>query len=399
MSRFNNFLQQHHIEIYFQPIVSTVNKKIIGFEALTRASINNQYISPLIVFAKAKEEEFSFELDKYVRSLAIRKFSAYVKQDPSLLLFLNFESSLIDKDIAFEEFDFYDVCKEENISPSNIVLEIREDQIKNTRLLKKFSQYYKAVGFNIALDDFGIGGSTFDRLSLVQPDIVKIDRSIIENINKNFINSEILKAITKMCYKIGAVVLAEGVETKEEILLCKKNDISIYQGFYFCKAVENINSIKNCCQTQIEEIITAHAQQIKKHQHNKEERIVKSIDYCNYVIDTITQLNINTFTNDNLKSFVQKELNLEALYLIDYNSAKQIGETIIGSEIKKFYSPAQHGDCHYLKDYYYFTKASKEQSYLSPKYISKATGNMCRTFAKKFLHQNKELILCLDMRN
>lgn len=394
-----DFLNKYDITIFFQPIISTASKKTIGFEALTRAKLAGCSISPLSIFKEAKEHNISFLFDKYVRSLAIKKFTSYYKKDNSLLLFLNFESSLIDNKIPFEEFDFYNICQNENIAPSNIVLEIREDKITKTNLLEKFCTYYKQLGFNIALDDFGIGSSTFDRLSIVKPDIVKIDISIIKNIDKNFINSEILKAITRMCYKIGAVVLAEGVETEDEILKCKKSDISIYQGYYFSYPLDRVETQAHQTQEKIDNIILKHSTQLQKYKYKKDKLINDSKLYCNYVINYLSKISIEKLNNETLKNFMDNEIILEALYFINYHNALQFGETIISADIKKFYSPAKHGDCHYLKEYYHFTKNSKEESYLSQKYISKATGNMCRTFTKKLFIENKELILCLDMKS
>jgi EAL domain-containing protein (putative c-di-GMP-specific phosphodiesterase class I) len=392
-----SFLNKYKISIYFQPIISTVNKKIIGYEALTRSFIDNEFISPLVIFEEAKEHNLSFEFDKYVRSLAVEKFTTYYLNDKNVLLFLNFESALSDENYEFKEFDFHAMCQQFLIPPSNVVIEIREDKIENSSKLEEFSLFYKNLGFNIALDDFGMGGSTFDRLSLVKPDIVKIDRSIISNIQDNFIHSEILKAITKMCNKIGAVVLAEGVEKKEEIIRCIKTDISIYQGFYFAKPDNHIEHHYNTIEKNILEISQLNEHMIKEHKSKKEKLLKNTQEYSNSIIEKLQQLSIINFSNKEFKDFMNKELKLEALYLINYHDATQVGETLLSGNVKKFYSPAKNGDSHYLKEYYYITKSSKEQSFLSQKYISNATGNMCRTFAKKFTYENNEYILCFDI--
>lgn len=393
-----NFLDKYTIKIHFQPIISTVNQKIIGYEALLRAHLGKHYITPIHLFEEARKKNLSFVFDKYVRALAIKKFSSYYKENRELLLFLNFESSLIDKDIPFNEFDFYSICKEEKIAPSNIVLELREDKICNSNLLEKFCIYYKEKGFNIALDDFGIGGSTFDRLSLVKPDIVKIDRSLVANIQNNFINAEILQAISKMCSKIGAIVLAEGVEEDKEILECIKNDISIYQGFYFGKPVEYVEASYDKIEQKIAEVVFLNKKMIREHKSSKQELVKKTVKYAKNVIENISSIQPISFSNRKISDFMHKELGFEALYLIDYHSAKQVGETLLSGDVKKFFSPAKHGDCHYLKEYYYLTKSSKNETFLSQKYISKATGNMCRTFAQKFTKEEDEYILCLDIK-
>jgi EAL domain-containing protein (putative c-di-GMP-specific phosphodiesterase class I) len=227
----NNLINNNKITIHFQPIVTIKNKKIFAFEALTRAyDENDELISPLYLFEQARKENYSTQLDCYVREQSIKKFKKYYEKNNNLLLFLNFESSIIDQEISD---NFLEIVKEQNISPSNIIIEIKEDSIHDNRSLEKFVTKYKKHGFIIAIDDFGTGYSSFDRLSLIKPDIVKIDRSLIYNIHNNFVNSEVLNGITNMCHKIGALVLAEGVESKDEILNCIKKRYRYFSRFLF----------------------------------------------------------------------------------------------------------------------------------------------------------------------
>lgn len=269
---------------------------------------------------------------------------------------------MIDEAYPFDAFEFHLLCLEHEIPTSNIVIEIREDKIENSFKLEKFALYHKNKGFNIALDDFGMGGSTFDRLSLVKPDIVKIDRSIISNIQDNFIHSEILKAISKMCNKIGAVVLAEGVEKKRRFCDVWKPIFQFIKVFILPNPMSLLKKAQ-----EIEEKIRAISQlnetMIKEHKLKKEKLLHNTQEYSNYIIEKLRQLTLSNFSNDKFKDFMNNELKLEAMYLIDYHDATQVGETLLSGKVKKFYSPAKNGDSHYLKEYYYLTKSSKEQSF------------------------------------
>lgn len=83
----NDFLEHYDIKIYFQPIISTVSKKVIGYEALTRGFSKSTAISPMQLFSEAKEHNLTFSFDKYVRALSIKKFVPYYQQNSALLLF------------------------------------------------------------------------------------------------------------------------------------------------------------------------------------------------------------------------------------------------------------------------------------------------------------------------
>ena len=87
---------------------------------------------------------------------------------------------------------------------------------------------------------------------------------------------------------------------------------------------------------------------------------------------------------------------LEAIYLIDAKTSKQINDTIIENSNDRF-KPSKAGEEHYLKNYYYITLESKQGIYITNKYISYASGNICKTFARKFELEDNSYIICLDI--
>lgn len=389
----SKLIQDDSICIHFQPIVSIRSAKVIGYEALMRAfNENNEPLSPIFVFEQAKSENLSFELDKYVRIKALKSFKPILETNNEVLLFLNFESHLLDSNISFTDFAFYALANDLGIPPSRIVIEIKEYQIQDSERLKEFCDFYKERGFLIALDDFGAGNANFDRISTVRPHIVKIDRSIIFNVHQNFIHKEILKSIANMCFNIGALVLAEGVEEEEEILRSLKLDIDLFQGFWFARPSGEI-----CDKAFLDEKITyigvKHTQNVKASMQHKEFLIESAKAYTHTIIESIKTAHKTDFF-DFLKEFDI----IEAIYCINAHTGIQEGDTFISAETNEFFQPARNGDNHALKEYFYITKESKRGNYLSQKYISRASGRMCRTFAQKFVLDEREQILCLDLK-
>lgn len=391
----NKLMEDDKIEIFFQPVVSIKNKKIFAFEALTRAyDENNDFISPIYLFDQAKKENLSNKLDTYVRELALIKFLDYHQIDREILLFINFESSYIES----EDYDsFLSTVKEYNINTSNIVLEIKEDEIKNNDSIKKFVDLYRKNGFIIAIDDFGTGYSSFDRLALIKPDVVKIDRSLIYNVNKNFINSEILGALSNMCHKIGAIVLAEGVESKNEILNCMEKDIDIFQGFYFAKPQSKIdNTINFNIYNSIDDIGKKYKKNIKNIINNKKLILNESKELSKEITSIFNEKKYNTVSK--LKVIISEHTKLEAIYTINLNSGLQNNDTIINIKENTLFNPSKDGHDHNLKEYYFIAKNSSRCDYLSATYVSKASGNMCRTYSSIVQINNSKYILCLDIR-
>jgi len=385
-------IDNNQIEIFLQPIVSLKNNKIFAFEALTRAhDENNEFISPIELFQEARNEKLSNLLDNYVRELALKKFVNYYQDNKDLMIFLNFESTFIDSQ---ELNNFLETVQKYEINPSNIVLEIKEDEIRDNNAITKFVEFYRSHGFIIAIDDFGTGYSSFDRLSLIKPDIVKIDRSLIYNVDTNFVNSEILRAVANMCHKIGAIVLAEGVESEEEILNCMKKDIDVFQGFYFSKAQESIGAyVNDTIYSSIKKIGTSYKKSINSLIENKKIILEESKDLSNTIAQALqAKEHINK-----LQHIISSNTNLEAIYLIDFLTGLQQENTIIDIEESALFKSTQDGHDHSLKEYFFVAKSSSRNDYLSATYVSKASGHICRTYSSIITIKNIKYVLCLDI--
>jgi len=391
----DKIIESSLIDIHFQPIVSVSTKTIFALEALTRCEYNNQNIPPDLLFKMAKQNNLLLELDILARNKAIKKFLKYYKKNNDLILFLNFESSLLNDLESFEKINsFLETIIELKIPFKNFVLEIKEDEISNTEVLNKFCKQYKKLGFYIALDDFGTGSSTFDRINLIRPDIIKIDKSLFKDF-ENQINKEIVKAIAKMSHNLGIRVLAEGVEEEQIICASLKSLINLYQGFYFSKPKAYID---NNDMEKIEEKIIYIANIFKEKNIktlNDKRKFITTYDQM--ITKIISQINsLDSFILSLKKSILIYE-NVEAMYLIDAKTSKQVYDTFIIKNINDRFKPTKDGFEHYLKEYYYITLESKKGIFLSQKYISYATGSLCKTFAKKFTVSNKEYILCIDI--
>lgn len=390
----NRLIEENKITVYFQPIISIKDKKIFAYESLTRAhDEDDEVIMPLYLFEQARKENLSLKLDEHVRKLAILKFKDYYKNDKDLLLFLNFESSVIDNNVAD---NFIEFVESQNINPSNVVIEIKEDSVKDTDSLQMFVKKYRNSGFIIALDDFGTGYSSFDRLALIRPNIVKVDRSIIYDINNNFVNSEILNAVAKMCHKIGAMVLAEGVESSDEILNCMKKDIYLFQGFWFAKPKKNIDSsIREKIARNIDIVGNEYKYSIREHITKKQKLLRSSQDLAKKVISILEQ---SSFEDEKaIDDIILQNEKLEAVYMLDEINGVQVGRTAILTEERFLYKPTQDGHDHSLKKYYFIARESSRGDFLSSNYISKASGNMCRTYSSQIVLYGVKYILCLDV--
>jgi EAL domain-containing protein (putative c-di-GMP-specific phosphodiesterase class I) len=394
----NNLIQKilsnKAVEIHLQPIVSIRTKSIFAYESLTRCRFEGKMIPPQILFELANKANLSSQLDEMTRQLAIKKFHTYYKKNNKELLFLNVEADIINN-FEKEKLGFIDLITKLNIPFKNFILEIKEDEIENIEALEKFCKYFKGLGFGIALDDFGTGNSNFYRLNVISPDIIKIDKSLFTATSKRIINKEIVKSISKMSQNLGIKVLAEGVEDFNSISMAMKAGINLFQGYYFSKPKDSFNH------EEFLEIITL----INKTGNEFKDKVLNSIKKKRDTIGKFDQIAIDMINGNKSIEEIHQYLNrnfkyyneIEAIYIIDVLSSKQIKDTILDESISGMYNITSDGDEHYLKEYFYITMETKKGIYLSNRYVSFATGNVCKTFAKKFDLNGVSYILCLDI--
>lgn len=398
----SDIIENKKIKVHFQPIVYTSRKTVCGLEGLVRGinTDTNQLISPISLFEAANDKGLTIELDRICRDKVIEAFSYIYENDKDRLLFLNIDASIIEK----VEGSNYLISQVEkfNIKTSSIVIEINEAKVKDNEALKRFIDTYRKLGFLIALDDIGSGFSNLDRISLIKPDIIKTDMSLIRNVQDDYYKQEVLKSLVSLSNKIGALVVAEGVETEEESIQTLKLGAHMIQGYFFSKPQEFIRGQKILLDNSIEKLNDSF-----KRYMSKAERIEKRKQKQ---LNTIVTNSLKELVNmpydkfdDKLLEIVKGNGAIECAYIIDKYGI-QLSNTIYlygANEVKEnaiFYS-ARTGADHSMKKYYYHVVNAKLSKYITEPYVSLATGNLCITFSKIFKNiNNRRYILCIDFK-
>lgn len=397
----DDIIGSERVTVHFQPIISIKKKAIIGVEALCRGidADTSEMIPPNILFDLAKEEGLTIDLDRLCRKKALESYGELYFENSNLILFLNIDTSIIDNSIVGSGH-LLNMVNQLSINPSNVVIEIVESKVSDLEALKRFVEIYKNHGFLIALDDVGSGHSNLDRIPLVKPDVLKVDRNIINDIDKKYYKQEVFKSLVNLSKKIGALVVAEGVEREEEAIIALELGADMLQGFYFAKP-QNYESIASC----IEEKIFDTAVNFKSY-------MVERINYVksrhrgyniivNNIINELSNVSIECFDRK-LNEMINKYPILECIYVLD-QSGMQVSDTfcnrlVLSRHKRLIYSPAKKDTDHTLKDYYYLLANAGLNRYTTEPYISLASGNLCITISSLFENvYNNYFILCVDI--
>lgn len=226
-------LRNKALTAHFQQVVYVTRKVVCGMEGLIRGTEAGVTVSPKTLFDAAQKKGLTLELDRLCREKVIEAFGRIYPQNKDKLLFLNLDASILDNVWGSEYL--MRQAQRYGINPQNIVVEINETKVQDGEALKAFITFYRKAGFLIALDDVGAGFSNLDRIPIVKPDIIKVDIGLVRNIQNDYHKQEVVKSLIRLATQIGAMVVAEGVETEEEAIETLRLGVNMIQGFYFSR--------------------------------------------------------------------------------------------------------------------------------------------------------------------
>jgi len=228
-NQLDEILLKRQITTVFQPIISLRDASIFAYEALSRGPQGSPLHTPDKLFAAAEKHEKTWELEQLCRTTAIETISSLIQDK---ILFLNVNPQIM-HDRKFRQGFTREYLRTYDIDPENIVFEITEKGIvDNIQDFIKTVDHYKNQNYRIAVDDAGAGYSGLNMISDVHPHFLKLDMNLIRNIHQDTTRQALLKSLSEFASLTNTHLIAEGIETKEELL--KLIDIGIHygQGFF-----------------------------------------------------------------------------------------------------------------------------------------------------------------------
>lgn len=232
-------INNNEFVLYYQPIINLENSKLLGFEALIRwIHPTKGFISPMNFIPIAEEIGFIDEIGKWVLETSFRQMKIWkLKGLSELEMSINISGKMLTNAYLIE--DIKKLISKYEIQGENIKLEITETAVMidlnaSIVVLNKL----KALGIHIALDDFGTGYSSLTYLKKLPINVVKIDKEFINNIYLNNEDSIIVESVIRLIKDLNLKIVAEGIETKEQLDFLMKHKCDFGQGYYFSKPVD-----------------------------------------------------------------------------------------------------------------------------------------------------------------
>lgn len=233
-------LQERLLRPRYQPVVDLSHSRIYGHESLIRGPADTALHFPDALFAEARRQGLHPQLE-----LASFRAGAQGFQDNDAAgkLFLNLSgSALIHYWTLWGDDMPLRLLKDCTLPPSSIIVELTEQDPLSDHMGELGSAFacLRERGMRIALDDYGVGNSNLQLWSEMQPDLVKIDRYFFEGIGQSDRKQNMVRAILKVAQHLGTAIVAEGIETAEDLAVVRELDIRYAQGWFLGRPEETL---------------------------------------------------------------------------------------------------------------------------------------------------------------
>lgn len=232
-------VERQELQLYYQPIVGLENGRIVGAEALVRWHHPQQGMIPPVKFIPLAEQTgLIASIGEWVLQTACHQAKSWQLEGlPRVRVAVN---------LSFRQFNQVDLSErlvrildESGLDPSYLELELTESiLVQNVEVTIAKLNELKSMGVQISLDDFGTGYSSLSYLQQFPFDLLKIDRCFVQDINTNATNAALTHAIIQMAHSLNLKVIAEGVETREELAVLYENKCDNIQGYLFSRPVK-----------------------------------------------------------------------------------------------------------------------------------------------------------------
>lgn len=232
-------LELKQFRVYYQPIVSLRDRKIVGLETLSRWQRPEGLVLPAEFIRVADETGIILPINQQLLHEAcqqLRSWQELFPSDPSLTIHVNITpKQFAQPDLAVQ---IGRTLRETGVAPGSVNLEITEtiamaDADRSADVMSEL----KALGIRLEIDDFGTGFSSLSRLQGFPVDTLKIDRSFVSKMDRNMETREIVRVIIMLAHGLRLQVIAEGVETEPQAQLLAELGCELAQGYLYSKPI------------------------------------------------------------------------------------------------------------------------------------------------------------------
>ena len=226
-----------NFRVVIQPVIRTQDMSIHSGEMLLRWNFEGEDIAPFVFIPILEKSNLIINVGRWVFEQAVKHVKRIRVLLPDFKLNFNISYNQIKDDTFVKTMEEY--LKKSDVKADVLIMELTETHYnEDPNKLLDFIISCKHLGLNIALDDFGSGYSSMELLLKYPSDIVKLDRSLINQISESNESKEFINSIVYACHQFRKSVCVEGVETQEELKFVLDMNCEMIQGYHFYRPME-----------------------------------------------------------------------------------------------------------------------------------------------------------------
>lgn len=223
-----DILSGEEIRTLLHPVLELETMAVIGYEALSRGPEYSEFERPDKLFSVAYDADLVMRLERVCRKRALE---VAARMPEGKLLFLNIEPEAV-ADPQLRDAVTTDMLAAANVPPSSIVLELTERAaISDFPAFRSTLDFIRALGFSVAVDDAGAGYGSLQCLAEVKPEWLKVDISLVRGCDGDDVRASLVESLVTFADRVGAKLIAEGIETEAELETLRSMGVRYGQGF------------------------------------------------------------------------------------------------------------------------------------------------------------------------
>lgn len=230
-ARIHNLIGEGQIQCFYQPIIDLVTRRWVGCEVLMRLKDGGRYVSPAEALPEILKQNLGWQLDAYVMQTGMLELKQYMPETQGFKVAFN----LFPENLSFMKIDnlMSPILQALQRDDLEIGVEIVEQSYDEGAILE-IAQLH-AAGYQVSVDDFGTGYSNLARVKRLAPDILKIDRSFVYEMEDLSLRSSLIPEIIGIARAIGSRLVAEGIENELQASQLAALGVEFGQGYHFAK--------------------------------------------------------------------------------------------------------------------------------------------------------------------
>lgn len=237
-----DIIEHRRLTALYQPIIDLRKCTVIGYEALIRGPSDSPLHSPIKLLRLAHQSGLAYEVEKMCADVQV---AGFLELRLPGRLFLNFSPNVLLLHGLLNKGSF-NLFQNTGLEPSQVVIELAEHGYTadyGLEMLLSATRRYRELGVKIALEDLGEGSSNLRLWSELRPDYIKIDRHLIQGVDKDPVKAQFVRSIQEIARSANSEVIAEGVETRAEMETAHSLGIACGQGYYIARPVAQPSAV------------------------------------------------------------------------------------------------------------------------------------------------------------